>query len=192
MDERRKIITLTAPSGAGKTTIARVILASNPSAKLIRSHTTRTARESDLPGEYSYNNQPRDFGSNKSEYLWIITAHGNTYATRRDEVTKSILLNPISLMLLVTEAVAKLRAFAPNYVVPFFIAPPSEEQLRTRLTERGDDLHAIERRISDGRNWKVDFKKFDIPYFIIKNDDTPKHAAELILKIAKANGLDNT
>ena len=186
MEETRQIITLTGPSGTGKTTIARSLLKLDSGAKLIRSHTTRAARESDLPGEYSYNNRLMDLAEKKSEYLWIILTHGSAYATRRDEVTKSIFLNPISLMLLVPEAVAKLRRFAPAYVVPFFILPPNEEILRKRLTERGDEPASIERRIADGKKWREDFAKFNIPYQKIANDGTPQETAASIQRIARA------
>lgn len=191
MDTMRKIITLTGPSAVGKTTIARALLALEPAAKLVRSQTTRDARPSDLPGEYSYNHQADDFESRKDEYLWVIKAHGNTYATAREDVMKSLLLNPISLMILVSEAVVKLRAYASPYVIPFFMVPPSEEVLRKRLIERGDASEAIERRLKDSKKWWGEFLNFNIPYSKIDNDGRPEETAKLILELSKILVLEN-
>ena len=190
MKKTNRIITLTGPSGTGKTTLAKALLKLDPSIKLIRSYTTRTARPSDLPGEYACDQKQSDFDLRKSEYLWIITAHGNTYATRQDDVTQALKSKSLSLMILVPKAVALLRAFAHPDVVSFFILPPNETVLQKRLVERGDDKESIERRINDGKKWHDDFVKYNIPYFKIDNDIGPMQTAASIRSVAKIIDTD--
>jgi len=84
-----EFITLVGRSGAGKSTIVRSFLKRNPTSKLITSFTTRSSRDSDLVGEYDCN-LPPTFFEDRDKFLWVVSAHGNTYGTTKDSVRKAL------------------------------------------------------------------------------------------------------
>lgn len=183
-----KITTLTGPSGAGKTSIAKELLALPAELGLVVSLTSRAPRREDLPGEYRCGVLPVAFKGNP-DFLWIASAHGNAYGTLRSSVDDALLGDAPSLMMLVPEVLATLRSYAEarfgGGVLSFYILPPPEAELRKRLKRRGDGAAEIEARIADCRQWTEAARNSSTPYIFISNDEEGagvKNAAREILK----------
>lgn len=179
------IVTLTGPSGAGKTTIVGKLLEMDPGQAMIKSRTSREIRSSDLPGEYECNVPPKKFLQRRKEFLWVESAHGNLYGTLRADVDQVLRVATLSFMQLLPKTVKDIRAYAPGRVLSVFILPPNEEELRRRLKARGDSPEAIERRISDCKKWEEDARRSDIPYEFVRNDGTIEETVRRVEQVIK-------
>ncbi|MBI3632433.1 MAG: hypothetical protein HY225_03225 [Candidatus Vogelbacteria bacterium] len=174
--------TITGSSGVGKTTIVKRLQVLRPDLRLITSHTSRSARDSDIPGEYNCNISQEDFVKNKEDYLWVVVAHGNYYGTTKrsveDVFVSEASLNSPLLMIIVPESVALLRQYLEfmgvdeSQILSFYVLAPNEEELRRRLVARGDDALSIERRVSDCKEWDKIALTSDIPYIFLSNNDS--------------------
>jgi guanylate kinase len=174
---RVQIITITGPSGVGKTTIVGALLKERPELSLIVSPTSRPPRESDLPGEYCTVRRMRFVWLEITrEFLWTVDAHGNLYGTLRDSVDEALAREHPSLMILVPERVEFIRRYALEGVLSLFILPPSEEVLRARLAGRGENPEVIARRIEDCRAWEQIARVSDSPYNFISNEGSVEDA----------------
>ena len=178
-----QIITVTGPSGVGKTTIVGALMRARPELSFIVSLTTRPSRPSDLPGEYRHNVTRFEFAwlDLNRDFLWTVEAHGNLYGTLRESVDEALSHEHPSLMILVPERVEFIRRHASGRVLSFFILPPSEETLRERLLRRGEDPADIERRINDCRTWTEQAERSSIPYVFIRNDGSIEDAVRQLL-----------
>lgn len=170
-----RIFTITGPTGVGKTSIARRFTEISD-ANLIVSLTSRSARPSDLPGEYEYNVGVEVFEKRRDEFLWIVAAHGNTYGTLLSHVQGALnSCERLYLMLIVPETVAMLRSALTEEekekILHFYILSPNEEELRLRLTQRDGDSLAAQKRIEDCKNWQQSALESDIPYVFLTNDE---------------------
>lgn len=185
-----KIITLTGPSGAGKTSIVKKILELRPEMHLVVSLTSRAPRSSDLPGEYQYYHSPIFFLGNDA-FLWSIGVHDDHYGTLKISVNEALVGSVPSLMILTPDVITPLRAHAETQsgggVLSFYISPPPVETLRARLSARGDDAAAVERRIADCLRWNEEARASGIPYIFVSNEEEGagiEHAAAEIVKYA--------
>lgn len=175
------ILTLTGPSGAGKTTIARRLLRHRHDMRLIVSLTTRKARTGDIEGEYRYGVSPAEFArlSREGAFLWSVSAHGNTYGTLRASVDDALRSPGWSLMILIPDAVRKLVAASDGrgVVRPFFIMAPGEDALAARMRKRGDDEGSIASRMADCRTWEFQARDSGLGYTFVPNIE-PVHGVD--------------
>lgn len=179
---RPVIITITGASGAGKTTIIKRFLTVRPSAKLITSFTTRSPRPSDILGEYVYNVPEEEFERRKDEFLWVVSAHGNLYGTLKESVLEAFAPSSSTgprLMLLTPAAIPILREYlsgladCKHRIASFYVLSPSEEELKKRLSARGDDTSSVQKRVDDCRVWDRAALQHDTPYiFLVNNEPT--------------------
>jgi guanylate kinase len=140
-------IILSAPSGGGKTTIAKTLLGRRQDLGYSVSCTTRAPRSSELPGRDYYFISRAEFLAKREEGAFAESAvvHGNLYGTLRSEVERVLAAGRHVVMDIdVQGAVQFMRAF-PHSVTIFILPPSAEvllERLRARKTESAAQLAA--------------------------------------------------
>lgn len=156
-NKHENLVIITAPSGAGKTTLIKNILdhASSQDHKVFLSisHTTRQPRAGEEHGKDYYFMNKKEFNDNISanEYIEHAVVHGNLYGTPRSQID-SYLAEDYKVLLEIDwqGAVSVLEKY-PN-ATSIFISPPSIEELRTRLENRGlDSQEVIEKRVQGAK-----------------------------------------
>jgi len=161
---------VTAPSGAGKTTLVRALLARDPKVQLSISYTTREPRPGEQNGrEYHFVDVDR-FCSlrDRGEFLEWAEVHGNYYATSRTWLQEQIAAGRDTLLEIDWQGAQQVRKVFPD-AVGVFILPPSFQELESRLRGRGTDSEAvIARRLLAARGEMRHVGEFD--YVIINNE----------------------
>lgn len=143
------LLVVAAPSGAGKTSLVRALLAERPTMQLSVSFTTRAPRPGEVDGRDYVFVDAADFARRREagEFLEWAEVHGNLYATSRAWIENRIAAGvDIVLEIDWQGAVQVQRLFAD--AIGVFVVPPSIGTLRERLMQRGQDgPEVIERRL---------------------------------------------
>jgi len=165
-----RLFVISAPSGAGKTTLTRMLLAADPAIRLSISHTTRAPRPGEQNGrEYHFTDVAafkamRDAG----DFLEWAEVHGNFYGTSRRWIAEQRLAGSDVLLEIDWQGAQQVRRVFPD-AIGIFILPPSVEELRRRLVGRGQDSdEVIARRVAAAKAEMVHVNEFD--YVIINKD----------------------
>lgn len=168
---RGKLIVVSAPSGAGKTTIVKAILAKYPSLLFSVSATTRPIRSGETEGR-DYFFLPRE------EFERRITAgqlveweeiYGNLYGTLKSEVDKALSAGKTMLFDIDVKGAISIKRHYPSDAVLIFVKPPSFEVLRSRLLNRKtEDEATIKRRLGRVPMELETGNQFD--YQVVNND----------------------
>jgi len=140
---------LAAPSGAGKTSLSRALLAGDAGLALSVSVTTRAPRAGEVEGVHYYFVDSARFEEMVAagELLEHATVFGRSYGTPRGAVEAQLGAGRDVLFDIDWQGFRQLKAALPGDVVGVFIAPPSLEILRERLVSRGDGAEEIARRM---------------------------------------------
>lgn len=151
---RGSLLIVVAPSGAGKTSLVRHLLSVRGGLRLSVSYTTRAPRPGEQDGvDYHFESveaflQRRERG----EFLEWAHVHGNYYGTSREWIAGQMADGVDIVLEIDWQGAAQVRTLFPD-AVSVFIAPPSFEVLRQRLTARGQDSpEVIERRLQAARS----------------------------------------
>ena len=141
-----------APSGTGKTTIIKEILAKDPNLKFSVSVTTRPKREGEMEGvDYYYitNKEYDRLLAKDAFYECVDSQYGARYGTLRSEVDSFIDVGQDVVFDLDWVGMLQMREKAPDKVVSIYLLPPSVAEVKKRLISRGTDSAAvIEKRMS--------------------------------------------
>lgn len=167
-----------APSGAGKTSLVRELLRRDPLVQLSVSYTTRKARPGEQEGIDYHFVSPADFNAmlERGEFLESAQVHGNSYATSHTWIRQQRDAERDILLEIDWQGAQQVRRLIPD-VIGIFILPPSFDELKTRLTARGQDSQAtIEARIRGARAEIAHVAEFD---YVIINRDFSQAANEL-------------
>lgn len=180
---------VTAPSGAGKTTLVRGLLERDSQVQLSVSYATREPRPGEVDGrEYHFVDVPT-FRSlrDRGEFLEWAEVHGNYYATSKVWLKEQIALGRDTLLEIDWQGAQQVRKVFPG-AVGVFILPPSLEELESRLRGRGTDSDdVINRRLLGARGEMRHVAEFD--YVIINNE---LHVAlEDLVAVVRASRLRN-
>src|SRR5262249_49260095 len=141
VERRGLMFVLSSPSGAGKTTLSRMLIAETPGLKMSVSATTRQMRPGEDEGKDYYFVDQKRFESmvEGGELLEWATVFGNRYGTPRRPVDEALAAGQDVLFDIDWQGTQQLRSRAPNDVVSVFILPPSVTALEQRLHTRAQD-----------------------------------------------------
>ena len=156
-NKHENLVIITAPSGAGKTTLIKNILDHAGSHEhkvfLSISHTTRQPREGEEHGKDYYFMDEQEFNDNiaANEYIEHAVVHGNLYGTPRSQIDNYLAEDYKVLLEIDWQGAVSVLEQYPN-ATSIFISPPSIEELRTRLENRGlDSQEVIEKRVQGAK-----------------------------------------
>jgi guanylate kinase len=182
----RNLITISAPSGAGKTTLCRAIQ-EQTEMKFSVSCTTRNQRNYEVDGVDYYFITDEEFQKRLSndEFAETEDVHGCMYGTIKETIDLAISTTEILLFEVDVKGSMSIRELYPDHTMTIFVLPPSLEDLRARLIKRGTDSEdRIAKRLSR-LEIEIGFKeKFD---FTVINDDVQRATTEIITIINKKN-----
>ena len=170
ISRRGTLFVVSAPSGAGKTTLCREIRLRLPDLAYSVSVTTRAPRPGEIDGaDFRFVGAP-EFRAMlaRGEFAEWATVHGNLYGTRARALEDALATGRDVLLDIDTQGAAQLRARYPDAVLIFILAP-SVKELEQRLRERRSDMDAdIERRLVRAREEIALWRQYD--YLIVNRD----------------------
>jgi guanylate kinase len=159
-----------APSGAGKTSLVRELLAADAGIQLSISYTTRAPRPGEVDGQHYHFVSRETFEQmlERGDFLESAEVYGNFYGTSQPWIDASRQTGKNILLEIDWQGAAQVRRLIPE-AIGIFILPPSVEALRQRLTGRGQDAEeVIDRRVAAAREDISHVGEFD---YVIINDD---------------------
>jgi len=167
---RGNLIVLSAPSGTGKTTLARRLISRLPHLQASVSYTTRPRRQEELDGrDYHFvgREQFQAMAGNEDFLEWA-EIYGFLYGTGR-EMTEKVLAGGDDLLLVIDVQGARWVRKRDPHALLLFLLPPSHEALLQRLRNRGTESSGTEgERLRVAREEILAWKEYD---FLIVNDD---------------------
>ena len=184
---RGNLIIITAPSGAGKSSLIAAALKADPVLRLSVSYTTRAPRPGEQDGrEYHFVDEPAFLAMlERAEFLESARVHGNYYGTGQKAID-AVLQSGLDLVLEIDwQGAQQVRKLYPD-CVGIFILPPSIAELERRMRTRGQDSEAtIARRMAAARDEIAHAPEFE--YAIVNKDFD--EALQDLLAIARAARL---
>lgn len=169
---------VSAPSGAGKTSLINALVKSLPQVKISVSHTTRPAREGEQEGiDYHFINETLFIQMLKQgAFLESAKVFDHMYGTSKAWVEKTLQVNNDIILEIDWQGAQQVRHLMPT-ACSIFILPPSKQTLLQRLQKRGqDDAKVIARRMEQAQNEMSHYVEYD---YLIVNDQFEEALAEL-------------
>jgi guanylate kinase len=168
METPGNLFVVAAPSGAGKSSLVKALLELDSHLAVSVSHTTRPPRGQEQDGrEYHFIEEPafRAMVANGEFFEWA-QVHGALYGTSRKAIEARLQRGEDVVLEIDWQGALQIKALFPHAVL-IFILPPSWDELRQRLTRRGEDgADAIEQRMASAREEVAQAVHFD---FVIIN-----------------------
>ena len=179
-----------APSGAGKTTLVRLLLENDPSIRVSVSHTTRQARNGERNGIEYHFIDPQTFLNkvDNGDFIEWAEVHGNFYGTSRSGIAAALDAGQDILLEIDWQGAQQVRLQFPQ-AIGVFILPPSLEVLEFRLRNRATDSEqTIVHRLAAAREEMRHVSECD---YVIINDQLPRALNDL-LAVVQASRLRYT
>lgn len=176
---RGLMLVLSSPSGAGKSTISRNLIETDPELRLSVSVTTRPRRGSEIDGAHYHFTTKREFEllRNNDALLEWAEVHGNFYATPREPVELAMSQGRDMLFDIDWQGAKQLKEKMRGDIVSIFILPPSMGELKGRLKRRAEDQDAvIETRLKNARDEIEHWGEYD---YVVINDDLNRAFGEV-------------
>ena len=172
VSRRGMILILSSPSGAGKTTLTRMLMQDSAlDLTLSVSVTTRKQRSSEVDGIHYRFIDRSEFERMKEagELLEFAEVHGNGYGTPRAPVEKVLAQGGDMLFDVDWQGASQVRERLGDDVVSIFVLPPSMRELRARLERRAEDTaSSIEARFQNARK---EIERWRDYHYVVVNDD---------------------
>lgn len=186
--ERRGLMfVLSSPSGAGKTTLSRLLMERMPDMRMSVSVTTRQKRPGEVEGrDYYFIDKARFLAMEKNgELLEWATVFDNLYGTPRKPVEEALAAGHDVLFDIDWQGTQQLRQRARSDVVSVFLLPPSAEALEARLHRRAQDSNEVIRgRMSRASHEMSHWAEYD--YVVVNSDlDEAYNKVESILQVER-------
>mgnify|MGYP006283310443 CR=1 FL=1 len=176
---RGLLLVMSSPSGAGKTTLSRRLLAADPSIAMSVSVTTRAPRPGEVNGrDYHFITQ-EDFARlrDRGDLLEYAEVFGNFYGTPKRPVMEALQTGRDVLFDIDWQGTQQLAQAMEEDLVRIFILPPSAEELRERLIGRAQDsASTVARRMAKAADEISHWPEYD---YVIVNDDIDASDAEI-------------
>jgi guanylate kinase len=178
---------ISAPSGAGKTSLVKALLDSEALIRVSVSHTTRAMRPGEVEGvNYHFTNHEQFTRMlDNNEFLEHAEVFGNLYGTSQKWVEQTLAEGFDLILEIDWQGAQQVRRLMPQ-AKSIFILPPTQEALRHRLTNRGQDSgEIIEQRMREAVSEMSHYVEYD---YLLINDDFA-HALSDLRAIFRANQL---
>jgi guanylate kinase len=191
MRRRGMILILSSPSGAGKTTLTRMLLQDKAlDLTLSISVTTRARRSSEVDGVHYHfiDRHQYDLLKGGGDLLEAAEVHGNGYGTPRRPVEETLTLGRDMLFDIDWQGARQVKEALGDDVVSVFILPPSMTELRARLERRAEDSTAtIGQRLE---NAKREIERWRLYDYVVVNEDLQRAYRQVvaILDAERARG----
>lgn len=189
LEQRRGLmLVLSSPSGAGKTTLSRRLLQSDPEIVMSVSATTRAPRPNEIEGQDYFFVSPEDFAAMAAagDFLEHATVFGNRYGTPRAAVMAALDAGKDVLFDIDWQGTQQLKQQARDDLASVFVVPPSKSELERRLRIRAQDLEKVVReRMAKANDELSHWAEYD---YLLMNDDI-QHALgklEEILRVERS------
>ncbi len=189
-----KIILVTAPSGAGKTSIIRHLIQKFPQLAFSVSATNRKPRSNETEGVDYYFLSEEDFKSkiHHKEFLeWEMVYEGKYYGTLKKEVERIWSLNKVPILDIDVQGAIHVQQQYPVNTFSLFIQPPSEEELRKRLLLRGSETKdSLQARINKS-SFEMSFRSY-FQHVVVNNEFAKacRDAGEIVKEFLKKEPLE--
>ncbi|MCX8016666.1 MAG: guanylate kinase [Rhodocyclaceae bacterium] len=176
---------VSAPSGAGKTTLVKMLMERDPAIRHSVSYTTRAPRPAEVDGrDYHFIDIATFLAMReKGDFLEWAEVHGNFYGTSKRWLLEEMQAGRDALLEIDWQGAQQVRALMPQ-AVSIFIMPPSLEELERRLRGRGQDSEeVIQRRVAAALGEMRHVGEFD---FVIINNDLQEALQDLAAAVRAA------
>ncbi len=161
---------ISAPSGAGKTTLVKALVESLPGITVSISHTTRPKRPAEIHGVNYYFITATEFShmTDKNEFLEHAIIFNHAYGTSRTWVNKTLNEGFDVILEIDWQGCQQIQKLFPE-CISIFILPPTVEALSNRLTARNQDSpEIIKQRLGDSKAATTHIREYD---YVVLNDD---------------------
>jgi len=183
-----KLFVITAPSGAGKTSLIEAVMREDPGLKISVSYTTRPPRPGERNGvDYHFIDDATFLAmKGRGEFLESAEVHGYRYGTSKKVILDAVKRGEDLILEIDWQGARQVRELFPD-CVGIFILPPSIEELERRMRARGQDADAvIRRRVENAREELLHAGEFK--YAIINKDfDTARRQLAEIIRTERKN-----
>ena len=190
IEKNNKLIIISSPSGAGKTTLCKLLIKKMKNVNLSISYTSRSKRLNEVNGKDYYFISKKKFELLKKKNFFIETATNfkNLYGSPYKNITLSKKRNQHILFDIDWKGARKIRKNYKDDVIDFFILPPSKSELKKRLIKRGRENN---KEISLRLSYAIDEMSHYNEYkYVLINEKVHKTVNE-IKKIIEYNQLIN-
>jgi guanylate kinase len=181
---------VSAPSGAGKTSLVKALVDAQPQVRVSVSHTTRAMRPGEVDGVNYHFVSREDFLARleRNEFLEHAEVFGNLYGTSQRWLEDTLAEGFDLILEIDWQGAQQVRRLMPK-AKSIFILPPTQEALRQRLNNRGQDSdEIIEKRMREAVSEMSHYVEYD---YLVINDDFA-HALIDLQSIFRANQLIQT
>jgi len=181
-----QLFIISAPSGAGKTSLVHALLGATSGIGVSISHTTRAMRPGEMHGRDYHFVDPDTFSGmiDRGEFIEYALVFGNRYGTSRETVGAALAAGQDLVLEIDWQGARRIRDLYPD-AISVFVMPPSIGELRRRLEYRGEDGPAvIAARMQAAREEMSHYGEYQ---YLIVNDNFERARADLeaIVRVAR-------
>jgi len=186
------LFVVTAPSGAGKSSLIEALLRADPQLRLSVSYTTRAPRPGEVDGREYHFVDDKNFIAmlERSEFLESAEVHGYRYGTSQAVIREALARGQDLVLEIDWQGAQQVRKLHPE-CVGVFILPPSVAELERRMRARGQDADpVIKRRLASAEDEMSHAPEFD--YVIINKDfDEARRDLQAIIRVERLRKARN-